>query len=82
MMVPGILIPSDKNGKQLVRVMAKPKRHRRTKSEIQRKYKCSTKGCTKSYGSEGSLNQHIKLKHPESWNNIINAGKPKGFPGK
>ena len=21
--------------------------------------------CAKSYGSEGSLNQHIKLKHPE-----------------
>jgi hypothetical protein len=21
--------------------------------------------CQKSYGSEGSLNQHIKLKHPE-----------------
>ena len=43
MAIPGILVPTDKNGKQLVRVMAKPKRHRRTKSEIQRKYKCTNK---------------------------------------
>jgi hypothetical protein len=38
----------------------KRKRHRRTAPEISRHYKCPT-----SYGSEGSLNQHIKLKHPE-----------------
>ena len=75
MAIPGILVPTDKNGKQLVRVMAKPKRHRRTKSEIQRKYKWTNKAWSKSYGSEGSLNQHIKLKHPEYWNDIINAGK-------
>ncbi|CAI2381988.1 unnamed protein product [Moneuplotes crassus] len=75
MAIPGILVPTDKHGKHLVRVMAKPKRHRRTKSEIQRKYKCRSGHCSKSYGSEGSLNQHIKLKHPEYWNEIINSGK-------
>lgn len=26
-----------------------------------------TPGCLKSYGSENSLNQHIKLKHKEFW---------------
>jgi hypothetical protein len=43
----------------------KRKRHRRTAPEISRHYKCPTEDCPKSYGSEGSLNQHIKLKHPE-----------------
>lgn len=43
----------------------KRKRHRRTATEIARHYKCPVEECPKSYGSEGSLNQHIKLKHPE-----------------
>lgn len=43
----------------------KRKRVRRTASEIHRHYKCLVESCQKSYGSEGSLNQHIKLKHPE-----------------
>lgn len=43
----------------------KGKRHRRTASEISRHYKCSVSDCQKSYGSEGSLNQHIRLKHPD-----------------
>lgn len=53
----------------------KRKRHRRTATEIARHYKCPVDECPKSYGyehshliscrSEGSLNQHIKLKHPE-----------------
>lgn len=43
----------------------KGKRHRRTASEISRHYKCSVESCQKSYGSEGSLNQHIRLKHPD-----------------
>jgi hypothetical protein len=38
---------------------------RRTAGEIDRHYKCLASRCDKSYGSEGSLNQHIKLKHPE-----------------
>jgi hypothetical protein len=28
--------------------------------------------CDKSYGSENSLNQHIKLKHREIWENYKN----------
>ena len=53
----------------------KRKRHRRTATEIARHYRCPIEDCPKSYGyvsmkcnqyrSEGSLNQHIKLKHPE-----------------
>ena len=42
----------------------KGKRMRRNADEIERYYKCSVKACSKSYGSEGSLNQHYKLKHP------------------
>jgi hypothetical protein len=38
------------------------KRFRRNATQIQRDYKCMC--CKKEYGSEGSLNQHIKLKHP------------------
>ena len=43
----------------------KTKRHRRTALEIERHYKCTVITCGKYYGSEGSLNQHMKLKHPE-----------------
>jgi len=42
----------------------KKKRFRRTASEIDRHYRCPVETCQKSYGSEGSLNQHVKLKHP------------------
>jgi len=42
----------------------KKKRFRRTASEIDRHYRCPVDSCQKSYGSEGSLNQHVKLKHP------------------
>lgn len=43
----------------------KHKRHRRTANEIERHYKCPVEVCSKLYGSEGSLNQHIKIKHPD-----------------
>lgn len=43
----------------------KNKRHRRTAGEVSRFHKCTVSNCNKSYGSEGSLNQHIKIKHPE-----------------
>jgi uncharacterized Zn-finger protein len=43
----------------------KSKRHRRTAVEIERHYICPSATCGKFYGSEGSLNQHVKLKHPE-----------------
>ena len=34
----------------------KRKRHRRTAGEIARIYKCPRDDCSKSYGTEGSLN--------------------------
>ncbi|EGG16556.1 Transcription regulatory protein SNF5 [Cavenderia fasciculata] len=40
------------------------KRHRRTASEIDRSYKCFAPSCSKSYGTEGALKMHFKLKHP------------------
>lgn len=49
----------------------KKKRHRRTATEIARHYKCPIDDCPKSYGSEGSLNQHIKIKHPEYYAEMI-----------
>ena len=44
------------------------KRYRRFASEIDRKYKCPYQNCYKSYGQEGTLNQHIKLKHEKKTN--------------
>ena len=41
------------------------KRSRRTAEEIEKKFKCEVSQCERFYGSEGSLQQHIKLKHPE-----------------
>jgi hypothetical protein len=43
----------------------KKKRVRRCANEIERKYVCQVIGCEKSYGTEGSMGQHMKLKHPE-----------------
>ena len=51
----------------------KGKRMRRNADEIDRFYKCSVKVCQKSYGSEGSLNQHYKLKHPEIYLTLPNV---------
>ena len=50
----------------------KKKRKRKKKSEVERKFKCLMTTCNKSYGSENSLNQHIKLKHKEFWANMKN----------
>lgn len=44
---------------------AKKKRFRRSAKNISRLFMCPIVKCTKSYGSEGSLHQHIRLKHPE-----------------
>ncbi|ETV88316.1 hypothetical protein, variant 7 [Aphanomyces astaci] len=41
----------------------KKKRRRRTAAQIDRKFVCSYAGCKKAYGSEGSLTQHMRLKH-------------------
>ena len=45
--------------------LGKRKRKRKTKDQVERNFKCNINGCSKSYGSENSLNQHMKLKHPE-----------------
>jgi hypothetical protein len=41
------------------------KRNRRTAEEIVRRYECPHEYCDRCYGSDGSLQQHLKLKHPE-----------------
>ena len=43
----------------------KGKRYRRLAKQIHRTNSCPCSGCGKSYGSEGSLHQHMRLKHPE-----------------
>jgi len=43
---------------------SKKKRNRRSASQIDRHYRCPEQTCAKTYGSEGSLYQHIKIKHP------------------
>jgi hypothetical protein len=43
----------------------KRKRHRRKACEIDRKYACPHHNCDKRYGSEDSLNLHIRLKHKQ-----------------
>ncbi|CDW75489.1 UNKNOWN [Stylonychia lemnae] len=48
----------------------KRKRYRRTANEIERRFVC---WCGKSYGSEGSLNQHKKLKSHFDNNSGINS---------
>lgn len=45
----------------------KKKRKRKTKDQVERNFSCNIDNCTKSYGSENSLNQHMKLKHTEFW---------------
>lgn len=45
----------------------KRKRKRKKKNEVERNYSCHIDNCQKSYGSENSLNQHMKIKHPEFW---------------
>ena len=38
--------------------------------------------CHKSYGSEGSLNQHMKLKHPEYYQQQVLCGNLQSGPGR
>ncbi|CAI2383353.1 unnamed protein product [Moneuplotes crassus] len=42
---------------------SKRKRRRRPANEISRHHKCPAIHCGKAYGSEGSLSQHVRLKH-------------------
>ena len=53
---------------------------RRNADEIERYYKCTVKSCAKSYGSEGSLNQHYKLKHPEIYVSLPNVQCSINYP--
>lgn len=53
---------------QIQRRESMKKRSRRMADEIERKHRCNVQFCEKEYGSEGSLIQHIKLKHPELCN--------------
>ena len=39
------------------------KHMRRCAKEILKSFRCPYENCKKSYGSEGSLNLHIKIKH-------------------
>lgn len=39
------------------------KKNRRTASEINKNYECPYSNCFKLYGSDVSLNLHIKIKH-------------------
>lgn len=48
----------------------KKKRKRKTKDQVERNFSCNIDSCAKSYGSENSLNQHMKLKHTEFWMRI------------
>ena len=43
----------------------KKRRNRRNADEINRLYRCEITGCDKSYGSEGTLAQHYRTKHPK-----------------
>lgn len=46
-------------------VSSKKKRFRRVAKDILRDFHCPVETCGKAYGSEGSLHQHIRLKHAE-----------------
>ena len=50
-----------KNNENINDLYMNRKRHRRNKNEIIREFKCNL--CEKKYGSEGSLKQHMRIKH-------------------
>ena len=51
----------NKNNIKINDIYINRKRHRRLKNEIKRNFLC--KYCNKTYGTEASLNQHLKIKH-------------------
>ena len=65
------LIPEKKRKSTAILPNEKKKRHRRTATEIARCYKCPITDCPKSYGGEGALNQHLKLKHKAYYEEMI-----------
>lgn len=48
--------------------MSRSKRIRKKKEDISRAFICMVRDCGRAYGSENSLNQHIKIKHEEFYN--------------
>ena len=56
----------------LTKILFKKKRKRKLKNEVDRNFKCPIPICSKDYGSENSLNQHIKLKHKKFWLHMKN----------
>jgi len=54
-------LDKNKNNIKINDIYINRKRHRRLKSEIKRNFFC--KYCNKTYGTEASLNQHLKIKH-------------------
>jgi hypothetical protein len=58
----------------------KKRRKRRNASEIERLYRCRAEGCGKSYGSEGTLSQHLKLKHNELFIQMYGDGEERQLP--
>ena len=57
------------------------RRYRRRANQISRSYVCALTTCRKAYGSEGSLNQHMKIKHPEYYQNTDVPGRRRGRIG-
>lgn len=57
--------PTDSLSLEKSHSYAKKKRYRRLAKQIERVNCCPANSCSKSYGSEGSLHQHIRLKHPD-----------------
>jgi hypothetical protein len=57
------------------------RRYRRRANQISRSYVCAITTCRKAYGSEGSLNQHMKIKHPEYYQNSDLSGRRRGRIG-
>eukprot|EP01116_Phalansterium_solitarium_P013444 TRINITY_DN3080_c0_g2_i1.p1 TRINITY_DN3080_c0_g2~~TRINITY_DN3080_c0_g2_i1.p1 ORF type:complete len:707 (+),score=234.27 TRINITY_DN3080_c0_g2_i1:209-2329(+) len=57
------------------------KRNRRPANQIQRLYKCDVPGCSKSYGTEGSLRTHAMLKHNHAnLSGVANRGRRNSLP--
>jgi len=49
----------------------KQKKRRRKRDEIERAFRCPIVLCDKSYGSEGALKTHLKLKHKNQLEDIL-----------
>jgi len=56
--------PKQKSLGQQQQQQQQQQRKRRKAAQIERLYKCQEKYCHRSYGTEGALKMHIKLKHP------------------